>query len=85
MSSSGESAKEERNETFPESLTGEGPTTILAYGALLSERSSRLTFPDLTNFRLVRVRGLRRVFSHPHVFLIAQNVIDPSDLALRLA
>lgn len=85
MSSSGESAKEERNETFPESLTGEGPTTILAYGALLSERSSRLTFPDLTNFRLVRVRGLRRVFSHPHLFLIAQNVIDPSDLALRLA
>ena len=28
--------------------------TILGYGALLSEASSRLTFPTLSNFRLVR-------------------------------
>ena len=39
--------------------------TILGFGSLLSERSSRLTFPDLTNFRLVRVPNYRRVFGHP--------------------
>ncbi len=33
--------------------------TVLAYGALLSERSARLTFPALSNFRLARVQVLR--------------------------
>ena len=46
--------------------------TFLAYGALLSERSARLTFPQLRNFRLARVQGYRRVFAHPHFFLISQ-------------
>ena len=40
-------------------------TTILGFGSLLSETSSRLTFPDLEAFRLVRVPGYRRVFQHP--------------------
>jgi len=62
-----------------------GSTTILGYGALLSEASSRLTFPALSNFRLVHVKDLRRVFAHPHLFLISQNVIEPSDPSLRLA
>mmetsp|Transcript_30509 Transcript_30509/g.86233 ORF Transcript_30509/g.86233 Transcript_30509/m.86233 type:complete len:112 (+) Transcript_30509:172-507(+) len=61
-----------------------GPQTILAYGALLSERSARLTFPYLQNFRLARVSGLRRVFAHPHLFLISQEVLDPSK-TLRIA
>ena len=39
--------------------------TILGFGSLLSERSSRTTFPDLFNFRLGRVRNYRRVFGHP--------------------
>jgi hypothetical protein len=40
--------------------------TILGLGSLLSERSSRTTFPALTNFRLGRVSNkYRRVFSHP--------------------
>ena len=40
--------------------------TILGLGSLLSERSSRTTFPDLKNFRLGRVSsGYRRVFGHP--------------------
>lgn len=44
--------------------------TILGLGSLLSERSSRLTFPRLTNFRLVKVKGFRRVFAHtPSVFV----------------
>lgn len=55
-----------------------GPLTILAYGALLSERSARLTFPLLRNFRLARVQGYRRVFAHPHFFLITQGIVDPT-------
>eukprot|EP00928_Gymnodinium_smaydae_P085887 TRINITY_DN69603_c0_g1_i1.p1 TRINITY_DN69603_c0_g1~~TRINITY_DN69603_c0_g1_i1.p1 ORF type:complete len:223 (+),score=31.76 TRINITY_DN69603_c0_g1_i1:50-718(+) len=43
--------------------------TILGIGSLLSERSSRVTFPRLENFRLVRISGYRRVFAHtPAIF-----------------
>lgn len=55
--------------------------TILAYGALLSEASSRLTFPDLKDFRHVRVRGLRRVFAHPHLFLLSQGLTQDMNMA----
>ena len=58
--------------------------TILAYGALLSESSSRLTFPALSNFRLVRVSGWRRLFGMSHLFLTGQGVADPNR-TLRLA
>ena len=76
----------EEHDAFPAALRGgEGATTILAYGALLSEQSARLTFPHLDNFRLVRVRGCRRVFGHPHLFLIGQNIVDLADRSLRLA
>jgi hypothetical protein len=47
--------------------------TFLAYGSLLSEASARWTFPHLTHFRYARVYGLRRVFGHPHIFLIQQQ------------
>ncbi|CAJ1954492.1 unnamed protein product [Cylindrotheca closterium] len=54
------------------------PTTILGYGSLLSEASARVTFPDLSNFRLVRLRGMRRVFAHPHLFLVSEALVDPA-------
>ncbi|CAB9530647.1 expressed unknown protein [Seminavis robusta] len=38
--------------------------TILGFGSLLSERSSRMTFPELENFRLGRIPNYRRVFGH---------------------
>eukprot|EP00536_Pseudo-nitzschia_multiseries_P012856 jgi/Psemu1/209806/e_gw1.512.6.1 len=50
--------------------------TLLGYGALLSESSSRLTFPDLSNFRHVRVKCMRRVFAHPHLFLLGEKIVD---------
>ena len=50
--------------------------TVIAYGALLSEPSSRLTFPSLTNFRLVRVRNVRRLFGMTHLFLTGAGVVD---------
>jgi len=51
--------------------------TVLAYGGLQSEVSSRLTFPTLTNYRLVTVHGFRRVFAHPHFFLCGSGLVDP--------
>mmetsp|Transcript_38237 Transcript_38237/g.79909 ORF Transcript_38237/g.79909 Transcript_38237/m.79909 type:complete len:227 (-) Transcript_38237:1879-2559(-) len=50
--------------------------TLVGYGALLSEPSSRLTFPHLTNFRHVRIKGMRRVFAHPHIFLLGEGIAD---------
>lgn len=56
--------------------------TILAYGALLSEASSRLTFPTLSNFRLVRVPGMRRLFGMSHLLLTREGVADPATLRI---
>ena len=68
---------------FPAALQND-KVTILAFGALLSESSSRLTFPDLRDFRLVLVRNFRRVFAHPHLFLVSNGLVDPSQ-TLNLA
>jgi hypothetical protein len=69
--------------TFPPALQP-SQVTLLGYGALLSESSSRLTFPHLTNFRHVRVKGMRRVFGHPHLFVIREGLADPLQ-TLKLA
>jgi hypothetical protein len=71
------------SESFPAALQPD-QVTLLGYGALLSESSSRLTFPELQNFRHVRIPKMRRVFAHPHLFLIGQNIADPTK-TLRLA
>ena len=55
--------------------------TVLAYGSLLSEASARWTFPHLTDFRYARVYGLRRVFGHPHVYLIQEKLVFGMNLA----
>ena len=52
--------------------------TILGFGSLLSESSSRLTFPNLTNFRLGRVPGYRRVFAHPASIFFQRDIADLS-------
>lgn len=44
--------------------SGRSHATIVGFGSLLSERSARGTCPNLTNFRVVRVNGWRRVFQH---------------------
>jgi hypothetical protein len=79
-SSSSSSSSKNSNDAFASSTNVDGTTTILAYGALLSEASSRLTFPKFQNFRHVQVRGgLRRVFAHPHLFLLQSGLIDPTE------
>ncbi|KAJ8601981.1 hypothetical protein CTAYLR_002713 [Chrysophaeum taylorii] len=57
-------------------------STIVGYGALLSPESSRLTFPGLKNFRLVRIQGWRRVFAHPHLFLMSRGLLDVDTMRL---
>ena len=51
-------------------------TTILGFGSLLSEQSSRLTFPDLVNFRLVRVPNYRRLMQHPASIFFQRGIAD---------
>eukprot|EP00551_Chaetoceros_affinis_P002068 CAMPEP_0203634908 /NCGR_PEP_ID=MMETSP0088-20131115/1768_1 /ASSEMBLY_ACC=CAM_ASM_001087 /TAXON_ID=426623 /ORGANISM="Chaetoceros affinis, Strain CCMP159" /LENGTH=279 /DNA_ID=CAMNT_0050488615 /DNA_START=334 /DNA_END=1173 /DNA_ORIENTATION=+ len=59
--------------------------TMLGYGALMSEQSSRLTFPNLTNFRYVKVKHMRRVFGHPHTFLVLREKLIDVNQTLNLA
>ncbi|XP_015692564.2 uncharacterized protein LOC102710701 [Oryza brachyantha] len=43
---------------------GGGRISVVGFGSLLSERSSRSTFPELEGFRVAALRGFRRVFAH---------------------
>ncbi|CAL1397310.1 unnamed protein product [Linum trigynum] len=49
---------------FGKIATPSGLISICGFGSLLSERSARSTFPNLTNFRVARLNGFRRVFAH---------------------
>mmetsp|Transcript_54316 Transcript_54316/g.115941 ORF Transcript_54316/g.115941 Transcript_54316/m.115941 type:complete len:254 (-) Transcript_54316:79-840(-) len=55
------------------------PLTVIGFGSLLSERSARSTFPDLTDFRLARLRGFRRVFRHPAGVFFERGIVPESD------
>lgn len=48
--------------------------TILGFGSLLSEKSSRTTFPTLKNFRLGKVLHHRRTFAHPASIFFQRNI-----------
>lgn len=50
--------------------------TILGFGSLLSESSSRVTFPNLRNFRLGRVNNYRRVFAHPASIFFERKIAN---------
>lgn len=52
--------------------------TILGFGSLLSEQSSRRSFPDLENFREVRVKGYRRTFQHPAFIFFERGIAEKS-------
>lgn len=56
--------------------------TILGFGSLLSERSSRMTFPDLKNFRLARLPKYRRVFGHPASIFFQRNIANMETLEM---
>ena len=50
--------------------------TIIGFGSLISERSSRSTFPNLEEFRFIKVFGFRRVFSHPAAIFFERGIAD---------
>jgi len=50
------------------------PITLIGFGSLLSETSSRTTFPQLVNFRLGRVQGYRRLFRHPAAIFFERDI-----------
>lgn len=50
--------------------------TILGFGSLLSETSSRGTFPNLKNFREVRVKDYARKFQHPAFIFFKRGIAD---------
>lgn len=56
--------------------------TILGIGSLLSERSSRMTFPHLQNFRLGRVSNYRRVFGHPASIFFQRGIANKETLEM---
>eukprot|EP00547_Thalassionema_nitzschioides_P006610 CAMPEP_0194211614 /NCGR_PEP_ID=MMETSP0156-20130528/10700_1 /TAXON_ID=33649 /ORGANISM="Thalassionema nitzschioides, Strain L26-B" /LENGTH=243 /DNA_ID=CAMNT_0038939223 /DNA_START=88 /DNA_END=819 /DNA_ORIENTATION=- len=56
--------------------------TVLGLGSLLSERSSRTTFPNLCNFRLGRVPNYRRVFGHPASVFFQNDVANSVTLEM---
>ena len=58
-----------------------GTLTILGLGSLLSERSCRVTFPTLTNFRLARLHGYRRVFAHSPAVFVARGITNGLQMA----
>lgn len=61
----------------PTAVGSQTTVTILGLGSLLSERSSRSTFPDLTNFRLGRISNrYRRVFGHPASIFFQRGLAD---------
>ena len=62
------------NSAEPETIT------ILGLGSLLSERSSRMTFPNLQHFRLGRVPNYRRVFGHPASIFFQRGIANKETL-----
>eukprot|EP00908_Phaeocystis_cordata_P016818 Transcript_28135.p1 GENE.Transcript_28135~~Transcript_28135.p1 ORF type:complete len:237 (-),score=59.63 Transcript_28135:835-1515(-) len=61
---------------------GKPDVTIVGLGSLLSERSSRTTFPNLANFRLARIDGYRRVFAHPAAIFVERGIADLPSLQI---
>lgn len=51
--------------------------SIIGYGSLLSETSARETVPGLQNFRLVEVKGYKRIFNKVGVVFFSRHQADP--------
>jgi len=56
------------------SSAGPGWNTIVGFGSLWSEESARSSFPSLTNFRLGKLRGWKRVFAHPAAIFFERGI-----------
>ena len=67
---------------MPTGSTSRSAITILGLGSLLSERSARTTFPDLRNFRCVRIKGFRRIFAHTPSIFVARGIANMESLEM---
>ncbi|CAO2832180.1 unnamed protein product [Amaranthus hypochondriacus] len=54
-----------------------GFISICGFGSLLSERSARRTFPELSGFRVARLKGFRRVFAHVAPIFFERVIAKP--------
>ena len=61
---------------FIDNVDGEY-VSIIGIGSLLSERSSRMTFPNLINFRMAKMTGYRRIFCHPAPIFYKRGIAKP--------
>lgn len=61
----------------------EDSISFIGFGSLLSEKSARITCPNLSNFRLAKVKGYRRIFNFVHPLLIAENSLQ--DVQMKLS
>ncbi|GER56906.1 replicase polyprotein 1a [Striga asiatica] len=62
---------------FDRIVSPDGLVSICGFGSLLSERSARSTFPDLINFRVAKLNGFRRVFSHVAPIFFERGIAKP--------
>ncbi|KAI3690097.1 hypothetical protein L2E82_48072 [Cichorium intybus] len=62
---------------FEKIVSSDGTLSICGFGSLLSERSARSTFPDLTNFRVAKLNGFRRVFAHVAPIFFERGIAKP--------
>ncbi|GFR46377.1 hypothetical protein Agub_g7959 [Astrephomene gubernaculifera] len=69
--------EDELDDSFTGLASEDGPMTVAGFGSLLSERSARYTFPNLTDFRLGKVHGWRRVFAHTADVFFARGIARP--------
>lgn len=58
------------------------PITIVGFGSLMSPTSSRNTFPNLKNFKVVRVEGYRRLFRHPAAIFFERGIAELENLRI---
>ncbi|KAK9802978.1 hypothetical protein WJX73_002803 [Symbiochloris irregularis] len=57
---------------------GQDKLSLVGFGSLLSIRSARSTFPELTSFQVARVNNFRRVFAHTAAVFHKNGIARPS-------
>ncbi|XP_024030003.1 uncharacterized protein LOC21388715 isoform X1 [Morus notabilis] len=62
---------------FEKLLSPDGRISICGFGSLLSERSARSSFPELTDFRVARLNGFQRVFAHVAPIFFERGIAKP--------
>lgn len=67
----------ELDDSFTDIVCSSKLMSIAGFGSLLSQTSALTTFPDLTNFRLAKVNGWRRVFAHSCQVFFDRGIARP--------